>query len=83
MVPQFTPFGTDRAYLLGRKLLADDRTTQGTVTSDPEEAAMAIHRHSPRARVAVTTRTPSLEQHFLSASMLAIAVVAVLLTLAG
>jgi hypothetical protein len=35
MVPQFTPFGTDRAYLLGRKLLADDRTTQGTVTSDP------------------------------------------------
>ena len=44
---------------------------------------MAIHRRSTRVRVAVAPRATSLEQHLLSVSMLAIAVLAVLLTLAG
>ena len=44
---------------------------------------MAMHRQNSHNRVAVTDRTSGMEQHLLSGFVLALAALAVLLTIAG
>jgi hypothetical protein len=44
---------------------------------------MAIHTNKPRSRAAITHRNGGMEQHILSACVLALAALTVLLTLAS